>query len=395
VLDLEAFYPQKERYARHEPQRAPGVARLRGVDHGRAPDVARLLYTKDGRPRLSILSIAHLSDAERMFFVSTLLNEVVAWVRQQSGTSSLRALLYMDEVFGFFPPSANPPSKLPMLTLLKQARAFGLGVVLATQNPVDLDYKGLGNCGTWFLGRLQTDRDKLRVLDGSRTRRPPRRPSTARRTTACSRPQAAHLPHGEREGRPPTPLTTRWVLSSSGTAHRAQIVTLKDRMPAAKAYAEATAKAQASGADGGAAAGGGAAAAARGGAGGGGGGGGGARPILAAGVAELFLPWRGSLSGARLEYRPSIHGAVKAHYVEAKSGVDVWEDLHVTAPVPDETASDPWDGATVTEGRRPTWRRSPRRRVACVRARLVGRPKTFPAWQKAPRSTSTARGRSR
>ena len=133
---------------------------------GEPLDIQRLLYTPEGKPRLSILSIAHLSDAERMFFVTILLNEVIAWMRSQSGTSSLRAILYMDEVFGYFPPSANPPSKTPMLTLLKQARAFGLGVVLATQNPVDLDYKGLANCGTWFLGRLQTERDKLRVLDG-------------------------------------------------------------------------------------------------------------------------------------------------------------------------------------------------------------------------------------
>jgi len=134
--------------------------------YGEPLDVQRLLYGPDGRPRLSILSIAHLSDAERMFFVTLLLGEVVAWMRRQSGTPSLRALLYMDEVFGYLPPTANPPSKAPMLTLLKQARAFGLGVVLATQNPVDLDYKALSNAGTWFLGRLQTERDKARVLDG-------------------------------------------------------------------------------------------------------------------------------------------------------------------------------------------------------------------------------------
>ena len=120
----------------------------------------------DGRPRIAILSIAHLGESERMFFVTTLLNELVSWVRSQSGTSSLRALLYMDEIFGYFPPTAAPPSKKPMLTLLKQARASGLGVLLATQNPADLDYKGLANTGTWFLGRLQTERDKLRVLEG-------------------------------------------------------------------------------------------------------------------------------------------------------------------------------------------------------------------------------------
>jgi hypothetical protein len=112
------------------------------------------------------MSIAHLSDAERMFFVSLLLNQVLGWMRAQSGTTSLRAILYMDEIFGFFPPVATPPSKQPLLTLLKQARAFGLGVLLATQNPVDLDYKGLSNAGTWLLGRLQTERDKARVLEG-------------------------------------------------------------------------------------------------------------------------------------------------------------------------------------------------------------------------------------
>ena len=115
---------------------------------------------------MAIVSIAHLSEAERMFFVSLLLNQVLDWVRTQSGTTSLRAILYMDEIFGYFPPVAEPPSKRPLLTLLKQARAFGLGIMLTTQNPVDLDYKGLANTGTWFLGRLQTERDKMRVLEG-------------------------------------------------------------------------------------------------------------------------------------------------------------------------------------------------------------------------------------
>src|SRR5205085_9253357 len=115
---------------------------------------------------VSIFSIAHLDDGQRMFFVALLLNAIAGWMRSQSGTSSLRAMVYMDEIFGFFPPVANPPSKAPLLTLLKQGRAAGLGVVLATQNPVDLDYKGLSNNGTWWLGRLQTERDKARVLDG-------------------------------------------------------------------------------------------------------------------------------------------------------------------------------------------------------------------------------------
>ena len=133
---------------------------------GEPLDVQRLLYTPEGKPRLTILSIAHLNDAERMFFVSLLLNQVLGWMRQQPGTTSLRAIVYMDEIAGYLPPVANPASKAPMLTLLKQARAFGVGMVLATQNPVDLDYKALSNAGTWFIGRLQTERDQLRVLDG-------------------------------------------------------------------------------------------------------------------------------------------------------------------------------------------------------------------------------------
>jgi hypothetical protein len=129
-------------------------------------DIGRLLFTVDGKPRASIFTLSHLGDTERMFFVSKLLTEILAWVRSQPGTSSLRAVLYMDEIFGYFPPVSNPPSKQPLLTLLKQARAFGLGVVLSTQNPVDLDYKGLANTGTWFIGRLQTEGDKERVMAG-------------------------------------------------------------------------------------------------------------------------------------------------------------------------------------------------------------------------------------
>ncbi len=167
VLDLESFFPAAERFQLamklNHLLAAPGFdAWLEG-----APlDIDSLLYTADGRPRVAIISIAHLGEAERMFFVSLLLGQVIAWMRAQRGTTTLRALLYMDELFGFLPPTANPPSKTPLLTLLKQARAYGLGLMLSTQNPVDLDYKALSNAGTWFLGRLQTERDKARVLDG-------------------------------------------------------------------------------------------------------------------------------------------------------------------------------------------------------------------------------------
>ncbi len=167
AFDLESFYPAKERFELsmmlNNLLAAPG---FESWLEGEPLDIDRFLWTSDSRPRVSIFSIAHLSDAERMFFVCLLLNQLLGWMRAQSGTSSLRALLYMDEIFGYFPPVANPPSKTPLLTLLKQARAFGLGIVLASQNPVDLDYKGLSNTGTWFVGRLQTERDRARVLDG-------------------------------------------------------------------------------------------------------------------------------------------------------------------------------------------------------------------------------------
>lgn len=167
AMPLDTFYPAKERFAL--------ALQLNGLlaspdfsawMTGEPLSIDSLLWTETGKPRLSILSIAHLNDEQRMFFVTLVLNRCLSWMRAQEGTSSLRALLYMDEIFGYLPPTANPPSKKPLLTMLKQARAFGLGLVLATQNPVDLDYKALANCGTWWMGRLQTQRDRARLLDG-------------------------------------------------------------------------------------------------------------------------------------------------------------------------------------------------------------------------------------
>jgi len=166
VFDVETFYPSKDRFDLAmsfntliaSPQFKNWLA-------GDPMDIDKLYFTADGKPRHSIIYIAHLSESERMFFVTLLLNAVVGWMRRQSGTTSLRSLLYFDEIFGYFPPTANPPSKKPLLTMLKQARAFGVGTVLVTQNPVDIDYKGLSNAGTWFIGKLQTERDKLRILE--------------------------------------------------------------------------------------------------------------------------------------------------------------------------------------------------------------------------------------
>jgi hypothetical protein len=167
VMDVESFFPVGQRSALamriNSLLAAPGFAAWM---QGAPLDIKRFLYDPSGKPQVAIFSIAHLSDSERMFFVSLLLNRTLGWMRTQPGTNSLRALLYMDEIYGYLPPVGNPPSKPPMMTLLKQGRAFGLGLLLATQNPVDLDYKALSNIGTWFLGRLQTERDKARVLDG-------------------------------------------------------------------------------------------------------------------------------------------------------------------------------------------------------------------------------------
>ena len=167
VFSLETFYPQSQRMTLamnlNNILASPTFSAWMA---GKPLDIQRILYTEQGTPRTAIFSIAHLSEAERMFFVTMLLNQFIGWMRRQQGASSLKALLYMDEIYGYFPPTANPPSKKPMMLLLKQARAYGIGVVLATQNPVDLDYKGLANIGSWFIGRLQTKQDQDRVVQG-------------------------------------------------------------------------------------------------------------------------------------------------------------------------------------------------------------------------------------
>jgi hypothetical protein len=167
VLELDAFFPAADRM--------PFAMKLNGLLAspsfaswltGDPLDIESMLYSPDGRPRCAIVSIAHLDDEQRQSVTALVLSKLVTWMRRQSGTSDLRALLYMDEVAGYLPPTANPPTKKPIMLLLKQARAFGLGVVLSTQNPVDVDYKALSNAGTWLVGRLQTEQDKARLVDG-------------------------------------------------------------------------------------------------------------------------------------------------------------------------------------------------------------------------------------
>ncbi|MCC7137378.1 MAG: DUF853 family protein [Planctomycetes bacterium] len=382
VLDLESFFPAKDRtalaMALNGLVASPGFS---AWTQGEPLDVGRLLWTPEGAPRVSVVSIAHLSDAERMFFVTALLSEVVAWMRAQSGTSSLRALLYMDEVFGYFPPTANPPSKGPMLTLLKQARAYGLGVLLATQNPVDLDYKGLGNAGTWFLGRLQTERDKARIVDGLE--------GASAAAGAFDRARLEATISGLKNrvflmvnahDDAPTLFQTRWALSYlRGPLTKPQIQALtaarRDAGPAAAApsavpYGARPAPAAPTAAAGGGAPGAGPGATA-------------VRPVVPPDVVEVFLPAAPGGGGHRLEYRPGVLANAKLHYVDAKAGVDVWEAVAVRAPLPDETALDPWDAAEVLRAA-PTTARAPD--AGATFSALPGsatRAKTYAAWQKA------------
>jgi hypothetical protein len=334
ILDLESFFPAKERFGLamllNNLLASPAFA---AWGEGEPLDVGRLLYTAEGRPRLSILSIAHLNEAERMFFVTILLNEVVAWMRAQPGTSSLRALLYMDEVFGFFPPSANPPSKTPMLTLLKQARAYGLGVVLATQNPVDLDYKGLSNAGTWFLGRLQTERDKARViegLEGASTAAGARFDRARLERILAGLDSRVFLMNNVHEDEPVL-FHTRWALSYlRGPLTRDQIAQLmreRKALPAdtpvrAQPIAEPpTREKPPAGAV--------------------------ARPVVPPKIEERFEP---SLGGAgRLLYRPALLGVASLHYVHARAGVDAWESRVMLTDLRGAgVLRAPWPAAAVT-----------------------------------------------
>jgi hypothetical protein len=325
AFDLETFYPAKDRQqlalALNGLLASPGFAAWL---EGEPLDAQRLLYTSAGKPRISVISIAHLGDAERMFIVTLVLNELVAWMRRQGGTGSLRALLYMDEIFGYFPPTANPPAKLPMLTLLKQARAFGLGVALATQNPVDLDYRGLANCGTWLIGRLQTERDKLRVVEGLTSAQGGEALDKAElgRLLSALKPRVFLLRNAREDA--PRLMQSRWALSYlRGPLTGAEIARLmaprKAALPPPAAPAGADARAAA-----------GTAAPAD-----------ASRPVLPSGVREYFLPaLRGS---GPVEYRPVVAGSAKLHFVDPKLGLDVWQAAHWIAPLADDASGVLWE----------------------------------------------------
>ncbi len=330
VFDLESFYSSKDRMALamrlNNMLASPGFSAWMT---GEPLDIQRLLYAASGKPRISILSIAHLNDSERMFFVTMLLNEVISWMRAQPGTSSLRAILYMDEIFGYFPPTANPPSKIPMLTLLKQARAYGLGCVLATQNPVDLDYKGLSNTGTWFIGRLQTERDKMRVLDGLEGAS-----GTAGKAFNRSEMEQVLAGLGQRvflmnnvHDDAPVLFETRWAMSYlRGPLTRAQIQQLmaprKEEAKAASPAPVMSASAPVATAS--------------------------AKPVVAPGVTELYMTAsKMPVEGSSVVLRPALLANVKMHFTDAKSKTDQWQTRCLLAEIPDEAGMLAWDSSEI------------------------------------------------
>jgi DNA helicase HerA-like ATPase len=393
ALELESFLPARDRFelgsALNNLLASPAFAPWL---EGEPLEIGRLLRAPDGRPRLSVLSIAHLGDAERMFFVTLLLNEVVAWMRSQPGTPSLRALLYMDEVFGYLPPTAQPPSKAPLLTLVKQARAYGLGVVLATQNPVDLDYKALSNAGTWFLGRLQTERDRARVVDGlERAQAGAGLPRAELERQLANLPQRVFLARSARDDAP-VRFRTRYTLSYlRGPLTRDDLRRLREAAEPPGAAAAATPSPPAAAPHGAA---GPAAPAPR--------GADGERPLLPPGVDQVFL--KSPAPGAR--YAPALYAEARLHFVAARDGLDVWRDLRVAVPFegdaprfeaarslgPDEPVSSlpvadarfaPLPGGAVRPARYTAWGRELKSWLlreqalvlpACAEPRLVARP---------------------
>ena len=363
VVDLASFFPEKERF--ELAMRLNGLLAAPGFSQwleGAPLDPASLLYTAQGKPRVAIFTISHLGDAERMFFVSLLLNQIVAWMRSQSGTTSLRAVLYMDEILGYFPPVANPPAKAPLLTLLKQGRAFGIGVVLATQNPVDLDYKGLANTGTWFLGKLQTERDKARMLDGLEGAAGAMdRAETDRLLSALDK--RVFLLHNVHE-QAPVVFQTRWTLSYlRGPISRDQIRKLqrdgevvRDREPHADRTVRTEMPAPASR--------------------------GGAAPVVPPGIQQFFIPRPAGASGPA-HYTPVVLGAARLGFGDTKLKIDETRDVVYAAPLAQGPLALDWASSTRLEIAASDLRSAPEPGATFDAVPPAGlHPKSYPNWSK-------------
>ncbi|MBI4906223.1 MAG: ATP-binding protein [Acidobacteria bacterium] len=331
VLDVDGFFPAKERFVLA--MQINNLLASPGFEvwlSGEPLDVQSLLFNAQGKPKLSVLSIAHLNDSERMFFVSLLLNQTLSWMRQQSGTTSLRAILYMDEIFGYFPPIGEPPAKRPLLTLLKQARAYGIGIMLATQNPVDLDYKGLSNTGTWFIGRLQTDRDKMRVLDGLEGA-----VATAG-GASFDRQEMDRILSGlgnriflmnDVHAGQPVVFESRWAMSYlRGPLTRSQIKTLMADHKASQPI-PAGGKSKAAAITGNRAA---------------------ARPVLPPDIPQHFIPARAT-DGAGITYKAVLYGAAQVKFLDPKKGVDLAKTISIIAPITTDATPVSWEDAEETE----------------------------------------------
>ncbi len=376
VVDLESFFPSKDRF--ELAMRLNGVLAAPGFEtwlEGEPLDPQSLFYSPEGKPRVSIFSIAHLGDAERMFFVSLLMNQMVGWMRKQTGTTSLRAVLYMDEIFGYFPPVSNPPSKPPLMTLLKQGRAFGLGVVLATQNPVDLDYKGLANTGTWFLGRLQTERDKARMLDGLEGVSGGLDRGETDRVLSTLKKRVFLMHNVHDPG--PTVFETRWTLSYlRGPLSRDQIKSLTAPARTAPAGTPASTSAAAPqpatrSADPRRGAGSSDQAATT------------ERPVVPPGIQEWFIKAPGATA-----YSPGVLGAARVSFSDRALGVDSTADLYYFAPVTDDAIQVDWATAERLDIRADDLSRAPAApgaRFAPLPA-AAAQPKKYAAWEKSLKS---------
>ena len=372
VLELDSFYPAKDRFELamqlNNLLAAPG---FQVWMKGQPLDVGAMLHTESGKPRVAVVSIAHLSEAERMFFVSLLLNEIVGWMRSRPGTTSLRAVLYMDEIFGFMPPVAEPPSKKPLLTLLKQARAYGLGVVLATQNPVDLDYKGLSNTGTWFLGRLQTERDKARVMDGLEGLGGDGLDRAELEKILSGLGKRVFLLHNVHE-RGPVIFETRWVMSYlRGPLTRQQIGRLMEGRKQAPAPPPAAAAVAPTAAP--------AAPAAR-----------PAappppvssRPVLDPGVTQVFLPLRDDPAG--MVYRPALLGLARVSYVDRSTRETLRTDERsLLLPLEPEMIEADWQKAQEASLGEDDLEREAEEGVSWGELpTAAGKPKSYTEWKK-------------